>query len=448
MVATQKRTLPAAAAAADDARACRTKPTTAAVIPRVVAFLRAYDFVAARILPMLGTHELGAFSTTTRDLRYGSAIGDAFYSTCTLCVPESLLGQSTFIDRMHPSAVALVTRVRLPHVQYVKRATPFVNAKVLLVDKHGVLPVGNPVFPRLEQCSVPYPGVACVANLSHLRSLQLHTTTLGDDWTPLEALPQLEKMELWHMTGDTMAKLNAAPTLTELVMHDTWFCEDLRCLPVLPQLKTLVLRAGEVCSLAGLERQQSIVQVELCDSRIDDLGPLAALRQLRTFRNMGAQYEQVLAPLADHLSLKELFFRHCVVRGLDLLQSLPRLEALWVEDVVAFDEPNDDDWPLRLDHVTDLTWKQVTEMDSSPFPVPQQLPRLQTLRVSERPPSRLLDQVVGTLRELHVEYNDADVLEVVPCPEAGRLERRIVSRSALAMPSNLTSLHLKNNSPH
>ena len=116
----------AAATAQDPVRMkIRTSPTEDGSTSRVVAFFHANEFAAAHLVNLLRTHELGVLSATTRCLRYNSAIGNTFYATCTLCVPKGSLAETTFVDGMHPSAVSLVTRVRVPDVHYVKHATRF-----------------------------------------------------------------------------------------------------------------------------------------------------------------------------------------------------------------------------------------------------------------------------------------------------------------------------------
>ena len=113
MMATKTRKFDATAA--DGARSSRNKTTTSepheeGSSSRLVAYVHAYDFVAARLMTLLQIHEVGALS-----------IGDAFYSTCMLCVPDWSQSVPSFVDRMNPSAAALVTHVRLPHVDCLPR---------------------------------------------------------------------------------------------------------------------------------------------------------------------------------------------------------------------------------------------------------------------------------------------------------------------------------------
>ena len=110
-------------------KATTTDATQEETSTNVVELLHAYDFAAAGILRLLCTRELGAFSATTRRLRYGNVFGDTFFSTCTLSIPEVPPVDTTFIETMLPSAVALVTCVRLAHPSSLKRAKPFVNVK-------------------------------------------------------------------------------------------------------------------------------------------------------------------------------------------------------------------------------------------------------------------------------------------------------------------------------
>ena len=60
-----------------------TEPKTKELGSHVVEFLHAYDFVAARIVRLLGTHALGAFSATTRCQRYGSPILVNIHAVCS-----------------------------------------------------------------------------------------------------------------------------------------------------------------------------------------------------------------------------------------------------------------------------------------------------------------------------------------------------------------------------
>ena len=330
----------------------------------LVEFLEVYDFVAARVVALLRTHEFGALSATTRHLRYGSAISDAFYSTCMVCVPDFPPEISSFIERMDPSAVALVARVRLPQGSVLKRARPFLNAKELHFPDAYDLLSGNQLcaFPRLQHCSLSgVLGIAFVANLPHLRSLELKDVARIRDWTPLETHQRLKKLQLENATRTALEKLKAPPNLQELVLKSLLACENLHCLPVMPQLKTLVMDREQLGSLDELERQQSVVEVQLSSCNVRDLRPLAALRQLCSARIVSPisqhHLEQDLDPLENHPSLKQLVVKKCDVRSLHLLHTPPQLESLWFEDVrvlnIVFVPGREVNRSFLLDHLVE-----------------------------------------------------------------------------------------------
>ena len=258
----------------------------------LVQLVHDFDLMSARIASFLQLDELGAFSATTRRLRYDSAIGDAFYATSVLCVPHVVPpAEPTFIDGMRPSARALVKRARLADVDDLERAKAFFNAEELhFPDNKNESLSGNQLCPfaRLQHCSLPSPGlcgVGFVAHLRHLRSLKLKDVAVVRDWTPLESLHQLETLQLSGATCDTFKRLQPPPNLQELELHDLSQCHDLRCLPVMRQLKTLVVfGGGELQSLEGLTQQQSIVKLRLSYCNVVDCSALRALRQLESFQ--------------------------------------------------------------------------------------------------------------------------------------------------------------------
>ena len=97
--------------------------------------------------------------------------------------------------------------------------------------------------------------------------------------------------------------MKALCSLQTLVLEGLRDCKDLHCLPVLPGLKTLVIREG---SLGGIERQQPIENVELFICYEVDLHPVAALSQLTSLKFVDVEEEQDLAPLAHHPVLREV----------------------------------------------------------------------------------------------------------------------------------------------
>ena len=185
----------------------------------LLQLLDSVEFAATAIASYLTLADLGFLSATTRVLRYQhAAIGDAFYATSIVRVPEAHAdgdsGGATFIERMPDHAARLVTRVRIEDASYLDQARRFVHAKEIdLLSNHERCQEAAAVsaktralrhFARLETLTIRDQGVldhSFLAHLPRLRKLQLHNSTggiaiLDASAVAIAALEHLEHLDI------------------------------------------------------------------------------------------------------------------------------------------------------------------------------------------------------------------------------------------------------------
>ena len=311
--------------------------------------------------------ELGLLSTTTRHLRYDHTIGDVFYATCRLVAPPTTAVQGrAWMDRMHASgAAAKVTRLRLDD-GYLVRYRRFTNVTEIdrsFAEKERATFADLVWFPHLETLKVvvksPYDhSIDALATCVQLRTLDLEHTFVRD-FSPLAFLGQLEDLRVAAMGRAGFQVLeNHLPRLTRLQITTLRFAA--RGLPLLPQLKALVLRNYTHDAIADLARLTALERLELGRGHDADHGDFDP------------------SPIARLPNLRALCMTSCHMLDLNMLAQLPQLKELALRSVRV---ANSNFMPVAsLAHLRELVWTSDYDYSGSAHVMAEQvLPQLTSL---------------------------------------------------------------------
>jgi Leucine-rich repeat (LRR) protein len=164
--------------------------------------------------------------------------------------------------------------------------------------------------------------------LTSLVELKLFDCRRLPDLTPIDALKELEKLDISFSAQGRRAPSLHLPKLRELVQNEL----DLRALPSLeglPALEELTVWLAELETLAGLEHGRRLRSLTLGGSKtLTDLGPLAGLTALEELSLDRFEKVEDLSPLASLRGLKRLSVDGARVRDLWPLAGLTELTHL------------------------------------------------------------------------------------------------------------------------
>ncbi|MCE9610537.1 MAG: hypothetical protein K8R23_10120 [Chthoniobacter sp.] len=132
--------------------------------------------------------------------------------------------------------------------------------------------------------------------------------------------------------GTDLAPLRPLLLRLDPTRLDAWQCRNVDALRGLTRLQTLNLSDSEVKDLAPLASLTQLQVLGLTNStNVADLAPLASLTQLKVLGLNGCTGVTDLAPLAGLTQLQELYLTDCrVVAELAPLASLSRLQQLYL----------------------------------------------------------------------------------------------------------------------
>ena len=164
--------------------------------------------------------------------------------------------------------------------------------------------------------------------LTSLVELKLFACGRLPELTPIDALKELETLDISFSSQGGRAPPLHLPVLRELVQTDL----DVRALPPLdglPALEELTVSLAELETLAGLEHVRGLRALTLgCSKTLTDLGPLAGLTALEKLSLDWFEKVEDLSPLASLRSLKRLAVGDARVRDLSPLATLTELTHL------------------------------------------------------------------------------------------------------------------------
>lgn len=169
--------------------------------------------------------------------------------------------------------------------------------------------------------------------LPPIRSLRLASSTLEQlDLHRIRGLGPLVELRLEGVTVDSLAPLEAHPTLRSLELHTWWGTAQLSALAPLPELRSLALI--DCPSIVELSECAALTQLtELTLERqaeLSDLSPLASLHGLRSLTLDGLDAVDDLRPLAELQRLARLVLGYTTTSELAPLARLPQLASLTI----------------------------------------------------------------------------------------------------------------------
>ena len=271
------------------------------------------------------------------------------------------------------------------------------------------VPLTKEELPRLHYLDADQKGVRNITGLAfatNLRELHLSENPITD-LHPLASLTQLESLDLWGLSPDT---LNL----------------DLRPLAELINLEKLSLgknRIADIHLLAGLRNLRTL---ELAHNDISDIRPLAALTNLK---ELSLKWNKItdIHLLAKLKSLRTLDLSYNNISDISPLANLTQLRTLWIQENLITDFTRLSDLnltDLRYDAVTEQT--RQTQASKTWMPDP-------ALQAAVRGELGLLPGVPLTKEKmLRLEYLYAE-------------GRDILDITGLAFAANLRELHLNKN---
>jgi hypothetical protein len=155
---------------------------------------------------------------------------------------------------------------------------------------------------RLNLQGTAVTSLAVLETLLHLRELAIssdHLPLLGE----LRSLPALEKLEI---SGDVFGSFAGFPALPKLRVIWGARVRSLEGIERFTQLESLVNFGGEITTLDPLPMARKLTHVNILDSRVHSLAPVAGLPGLRVFRLNTRSAQLDLAPLTKLPMLHEM----------------------------------------------------------------------------------------------------------------------------------------------
>ncbi len=157
-----------------------------------------------------------------------------------------------------------------------------------------------------------------------------------DNLSPLQAMPQLESLDLSFTNVTDLDPLNTLKGLKELLLTKTPVVE-LSPLRALENLQTLSLAQTELADLRPLGGLPGLVTLSLRNTPISDITALAALEKLESL-DLSATEVADISALAGLKMLRELSLKGTQVRDVSPLHRLSRLEFVNLEGCPVPDE--------------------------------------------------------------------------------------------------------------
>jgi len=113
-----------------------------------------------------------------------------------------------------------------------------------------------------------------------LTSLSLNNLIVLDgDWSLLGSFERLKRLSLWTPPPQAVEALAGCSAVETLILGSFWH-SDLSSLPVLPSMTRLEL-LNHPASLEGIQKQDSLLFLSMCNMKCDDLSPASELPALQ-----------------------------------------------------------------------------------------------------------------------------------------------------------------------
>jgi len=251
--------------------------------------------------------------------------------------------------------------------------------------------------------------VSPLAGLVNLKNL----TLIGNEIADLSPLAGLANLWLCATTSAPAQDWMPDPNLRKAVRQRLSMPMDIPLTPAcITQMKSLDIRAMNITNLTGLEHAVNLQTLVAYDNQIQDLRPLANLKEIH-YLNLGVNQISDLFPLAGLVTLEVLGLSGNQIRDLSPLAGLTNLEDLSLDS-----NPISDLSPLAgLASLKKLSLNNDQITDLSPL---AGLANLEDLRVRN-----VTEDVFSTLplsKWMQFGYDETCDLEGVPIPE--RVENR------------------------
>ncbi len=254
-------------------------------------------------------------------------------------------------------------------------------------------------YERITKLDLSYSEVSNVDDLRRLKGLQslaLFGCRRLTSIEPLEALTNLEELDLRETPVDNLEPLQGLTGLQKLLFRGT-LIDKLQPLGGLTNLRNLRLTGTRVEQLEPLAALTHLQDLDLTETQVHDLSPLSGLTQLQSLYLSGTNVNDLhaLASLTDlrHLDLRGTSINDSSLKHLSSLANLNRLDLCQtsITDLAPVTS-------LKLLRVLYCEWTKVSRLEAL-----RPLTGLQVLRLAKTPVIDLepLSPLTG-LRELRL----------------------------------------------